>query len=73
MASRTKRDPTAYSKERRYVLESAASVLESAFANGDEWLYTDGDPTEHAVRRREKALRSLIAGLRRKASMPHPK
>jgi len=43
----------------------AAALLESAFGNGDEWLYKDADSA--LVRRREKAARRLIERLRKEA------
>lgn len=65
-----KRGPTAYARERRYVLQCVATMLEASLANADEWLYVDSD--EFSVRRREKALKQLVAKLRKQADRGAP-
>lgn len=70
-----RRGPTAYARERRYVLACAAAILDNTFAEGARWLHqrddaSGDDAPEHVVRRRELALTRLVAELRRRGKEP---
>lgn len=66
-----KRGPTAYARERRYIMRCLASTLENdVCALGAAYIYEDGSPDEPTIRRRVKAARAIAADLRRRAAEP---
>lgn len=63
------RNYEATTEARRHVVLGAAALLESAVANGDAWLFEEGKPDDATVRRRVKALRRLVAKMRKMAEL----
>lgn len=51
-------------KERRDFNDALATELESHIANGSEFIYFDGDPSDEVVKLREQILKGVVRLLR---------